>query len=151
MQGLIAKKQSEAQTASSPKKLRGLSICVLLLAAISVISLIVFAISATESDNPNFGGLVIFLVGALLFMIFSAKLLKADGKSAALVIINFFTYGIFTIVIAFIALNKSKKNKVPQYAQEISALNAQLQQIEAQIDGTRHSLSEINQKLETHR
>ena len=151
LQGLIAKKQSEAQTASNPKKLRGLSIFVLLLAAISFISLIVFAVSASESSNPNFGGLVIFSLGALLFMIFSAKLLKADGKSAALVIINFFTYGIFTIVIAFIALSKSKKNKVPQYAQEISALNAQLQQVEAQIDSTRHSLSEINQKLETHR
>lgn len=150
LQGLIAKKQSEAQTVSNPKKLRGLSIFVLLLAAISVVSLIVFAVSV-DSNEPNFGGLIFFLLGALLFMIFSAKLLKADGKSAALVIINLFTYGIFTIVIAFIALSKSKKNKVPQYAQEISALNAQLQQVEAQIDSTRHSLSEINQKLETHR
>jgi Flp pilus assembly protein TadB len=84
-------------------------------------------------------------------MIFSAKLLKADGKPVVLVILNIFTYGIFIIVIAFIALKKSKKNKAAQYAQEISALNTQLQQVESQIDITRHSLSEINQKLETHK
>jgi hypothetical protein len=151
LKGLIAKKQAESLTASNPKKIRILSIFVLLWAAISFIFLIVFAVSASESSDPNSGGVVIFLLCSLLFMIFSAKLLKADGKPVVLVILNIFTYGIFIIVIAFIALKKSKKNKAAQYAQEISALNTQLQQVESQIDITRHSLSEINQKLETHK
>ena len=76
-------------------------------------------------------------------------MLKADGKSAALVIINFFTYGIFTIVIAFIALGKSKKNKV-KTAQELNELNDQLQKVETQIDGARLSLKEINQKIKAY-
>lgn len=146
LQALIARKQSEALSAGGPGKLRKYSIFVLLLAVIGFISLIAFV--ANVDDAP--GLILLFLLCTVLFTVYSVKLLKADGKSAGLVIINFFTYGIFSIVVAFVALGKSKKNNA-QYAQEISALNAQLQQVEAQIDNTRHSLNEINQKLESHK
>lgn len=162
LQGLIAKKQSDAKNATeNAHKAKKYAITVLVLGTIILVSFIAYfmsainsAINMEETDFLIFGAIMfvlILLVCGLLFMIFSAMLLKADGKSVALVLLNFITYGIFSVVIAFIVLGKSKKNKALQYAQEIHALNAQLQQVEAQIDSTRKSLSEINQKLELHK
>lgn len=146
LEGLIAKKQADLIASGNPKKLRALSISVLLLAFISLISLIMVV---NEPDSVV--GILLIVVGVILFLVFSALLLHAKGKSVALVLLNFVTYGIFSVVLAIITLNKTKKSQVNQSAQEIFALNNQLKQVEAKIDNTRRSLSEINQKIESHR
>jgi hypothetical protein len=107
LEGLIAKKRADMQTTGSPKKLRFLSITVLLLPVISFVGFMMFGISLSESNQPNYGALIAFLGGTVLFLIFSILLFKAKGKSAALIILTILTYGIFSIVIAIITLNKT--------------------------------------------
>ena len=151
LQIAIALAQSEkVQKTDYAKKIRKFAITVLFLAAFTFFFFIFFIlieVNAIQGEESAAG--VLLSIGVLLYIIFCVCLLKADGKSAALVILNLFTYGIFNIVFAIIALNKSKKNKIStEYIRKISVLEPKLQRVEEQIDNTRASLREINQKLE---
>lgn len=149
LQKLVAVKQAEAKTAKDDaKKIKRFAILTLLSAFLAVLTFIAFVISLSENEWDFGSKLVFFSFFVLLYLIFNAKLLKAQGKSQALVLANIL-YGIPGIVMAFSAFGTAKKLRETQYDKEIASTQAHIQKLESYIDNSRRSLNEINQKLET--
>ena len=149
LQKLVAVKQAEAKTAKDDaKKIKRFAILTLLSAFLAVLTFIAFVISLSENEWDFGSKLVFFSFFVLLYLIFNAKLLKAQGKSQALVLANIL-YGIPGIVMAFSAFGTAKKLRETQYDIEIASTQAHIQKLESYIDNSRRSLNEINQKLET--
>ncbi len=147
----IGRKQVELQT-SSVKKAKKFAFLTLLSGVVSVASLIGLGIASNEYEEVLAGLFgVLFCVTGLCFLIFSGMQLKAEGKSRWLLLINYVTYGIFSVVMAFIGIFRSDKAKKKQCLYELQQLNAELRKVDEQIALTRESLREINQKIDARR
>jgi len=144
----IAEVRRREQSAADPQKMMRLARSVL---ACAVVVVILFVIQAAFSEiMPEAAGnflSVIMLVAMIMHVVFSVKLLKADGRSAWLVVLNIF-YGIFTTAIAILAIRKCMRNETPDFAAEIAQLQRQLQTANTQLDQSRNALRELNQKYE---
>lgn len=150
LQARILQIRKEMQNAEDQKKLRNISLLVLLSAVVCVALFTVVALSLKEAeslDGPLVAGIVAFLVSGILYMIFSAIMLKKDGKSLALVLVNLLTNGIFTFAIAFTTLFKTLKSTNIRGVKDINKMNAQINELETKINASTISLNEVVRKI----
>lgn len=144
LQKSINDKKKEIAQMKNFKKMRATSIGVLALALFNVIMLI------TLTTEYTGGKLSLFLAGLIAAFVVSINALKASGMPRGLVFLNIVTYGIFSIVTAFISLAKSKKYQQLQGVkdQELSGLEAQLKQNEVKINAAWANFDEAQKKLD---
>ena len=89
----------------------------------------------------------VVIIFAALYLLFTLKFLKVYHKPRLLILLNLVTYGLFTLILAGIAIYKCKNNKFPLYDQELRSLNDQLRNTEDRLNTARRSLDEINRTL----
>lgn len=150
LQARILQIRKEMQNAEDQKKLRNISLLVLLSAVVCIALFTGVALSLKEAeslDGPLVAGIIAFLVSGILYMIFSAIMLKKDGKSLALVLVNLLTNGIFTFAIAFTTLFKTLKSTNIRGAKDINKMNAQINELETKINASTISLNEVVRKI----
>ncbi len=164
LQVLIANKQSEIQRAITTKKLQKYSLRSVIPALFHFgflfCFLFIMPIILPDTQPGGTGAILIlilvpFIINEVIFMVYSAKLLKADGKSSALVIINFLTLGCYIMPSIFRALKETSGIQISKHTQEfnkkeLEVLGIKLQQVVTRIDSTKHALSEINKKLKAY-
>ena len=146
LEALIDRRRREEAAHTDPKKARKFAGWIIFLAIFEIVAL--GNIGESTSAEPGIAWMLLFLLGMVLYIVFGAKLAKADKKSGALTILNFFTYGLFSFIYAIVALNKYKKSRMPDVGKEIAGLRTQLAAVEENIDRSRRSLSEINTKIQ---
>lgn len=121
------------------KKIKKLSFGIFALAAVTLLILII-GIAGAEMALP-------FVIVTLIANVVVTVLLSIKTKESPVLegVKCYFTFGICGVILAKKSLKKCKTNTLPQ---ENMALTAQLQAIEQQLNASRHSLSEINHKIE---
>lgn len=147
LQNEINAKQKEIAQMNNFKKMRTTAIAVLVLSLLNVIMLI------SLSSQFSSGKLLLFVAGLIAAFIVSMKALKASGMSGGLVFLNIPTYGIFSIVTAFVSLSRSKKyqNLRGSKEQELVNLENKLTQINAKINAAWAEYDEAQLKLDSYR
>lgn len=145
LEALIRQKNQELTSKTNPKRAKKIAWWIIILA---IFEIAVFVKIGETPGDPAVASVIFLFVGAIMYFVFGAKLARADKKSGALTIINFFSYGLFSFIYAIVVLNKYKKSRIPDTKKEIAGLSAQLASIESEIDKSRRSLNEINTKLQ---
>ncbi len=141
LQELISDTTEKANKAVKVKPLRRWATFSVVMVVLSLAVLVIFSSMGSIMAIP------VILVFLALDILVTLKFLKVYRKPQLLIILNMFTYGIFTLVLAAIAIHKCKNNKFPQYDQELRSLNDQLRNTEDRLNTARRSLDEINRKL----
>lgn len=147
LQNEINAKLKEIAQMNNFKKMRTTAIAVLALALFNVIMLISLTSTVT-------GGKIFFLIAGLIAaFIVSIKALKVSGMPGGLVFLNIPTYGIFSIVTAFVSLSRSKKFQGLRGAkdQELVVLENQLKQNDVKLNSAWLAYDEAQKKLDSYR
>ena len=141
LQEAIADAQEKSYKAIKPKSLKRWATFSFVMAILTFVSLVV---GGSMAAVP---GVLMILVFLALDILVSLKFLKVYRKPRLLIILNIFTYGLFTLILAGIAIHKCNRNKFPQYEKEIQDLNNQLGNVEYRLNTARNSLDEVERKL----
>ncbi|MBQ9773476.1 MAG: toll/interleukin-1 receptor domain-containing protein [Clostridia bacterium] len=81
-------------------------------------------------------------------LIFSIKLYKALGKSAAWFLIDGLTFHVYSTVIAIMGLIEYRHEKTVRRAQELNALYDQFNDVQEKIENAKQAVRDLNQKIE---
>lgn len=147
LQNEINAKLKEIAQMNNFKKMRTTAIAVLALALFNVIMLI----SLTSVFTA--GKMLFLIAGLIAAFIVSIKALKVSGMPGGLVFLNIPTYGIFSIVTAFVSLSRSKKFQGLRGAkdQELVVLENQLKQNDVKLNSAWLAYDEAQKKLDSYR
>jgi septal ring factor EnvC (AmiA/AmiB activator) len=145
----IAQKQKHAKAPVDIKKLKNAARWTIASFALLYVGIISLGIASGIEPDIAEGPLPIFAVAVMALTCFlCARLMKVDNRTPHLTWINLPTGLIFSLVYSIAVLTKIKKGTIADRdADALISLNAQLEQVEADIENSRNQLSEIYSKL----